>query len=123
MPGVSQIPDFFMCLAPINLLELAVGFCASFGPEHLFFGPPDHFPGARDFWVVWSYRCLRKKRPLRKIDAKASFEVWSTAFYVIFREESEFKSKMAHNKNKSSFFQEFEKLENFENLKCLKFHF
>mgnify|MGYP003350772878 CR=1 FL=1 len=30
-----------------------------------------------------------KKRPLRKFDAKASFDVWSTASDVVFREESE----------------------------------
>ena len=30
-----------------------------------------------------------KKRPLRKFDAKASFEVWSPASDVVFREESE----------------------------------
>ena len=46
----------------------------------------------------WSHngeanRCLRKKRPLRKIDAKASFEAWSTPSDAIFREESEFEVK------------------------------
>ena len=35
-------------------------------------------------------RCLRTKRPLRKFDAKASFEVRSTASDVVFREQSEF---------------------------------
>ena len=36
------------------------------------------------------YRCLRKKRTLRKVDAKASFEGRGTASDVVFREESEF---------------------------------
>ena len=42
-------------------------------------------------WV--KYRCSRKKAITRTFGAKASFEEWSTAFYVIFREESENKAE------------------------------
>ena len=38
----------------------------------------------------------------RKFDAKACFEVWSTAFYVVFREESEFEVKNSPEPQKNS---------------------
>ena len=59
----------------------------------------------------------KKKRPLRKFDAKASFEVRSTASDVVFREESEFEVKNGPKLLKTKHFLTFE---NFENLKILK---
>ena len=41
-------------------------------------------------WKMSETPVFAKKYALGKFDAKAFFEVWSTAFYVIFREESEF---------------------------------
>ena len=43
--------------------------------------------------VQGKYRCARKKHTLGKFDSKVFFEVWNTASYLIFREESEFKVK------------------------------
>ena len=67
---------------------------------------------------------MRKKRPLRKFDANASFEVWSTASDVIFREESEFEVKMPETVktmilqnsifSKTSKIRNFVKMNNFE---------
>ena len=45
-----------------------------------------------------------KKKHFGKVDAKAFWGVRSTAFYVIFCEESEFKSKMVQNHYKTSNF-------------------
>ena len=72
----------------------------------------------------WLYRCSRKKHALGKFDAKAFFEAWSTAFDVVFREESEFKVKNGPNLPKDQDFckirknlkiRNFEHFENFPN--------
>ena len=66
-----------------------------------------------------------KKHPLRKFVAKASFEAWSTASDVVFREESEFKVKNGPKLFKNRDFCKIRKnlkirnFENFENF--LKF--
>ena len=70
---------------------------------------------------------VREKTITRKFGAKASFEVWSIAFYVIFREESEFevkngpellKSMFLFFKNRKNKKSKIRKIENF-----LKIHF
>ena len=44
---------------------------------------------------------LTEQTIARKFGAKASFEAWSTAFYVKFREESEFEVKSGPKLNKN----------------------
>ena len=61
-----------------------------------------------------------QKRPLRKIDAKASFEAWSTPSDAIFREESEFEVENGPKLIKKQVFKKFEKFEKLEKLKNWK---
>ena len=67
-----------------------------------------------------SYLCLRKKRPLRKFDAKASFGVGMSVSDVVFREESEFEVTNSPKLFKKHIFQNLKILENLKILKFLK---
>ena len=99
-PGVN-----FGCF--LNVLGVVLGACLE-DLEHC-----RRWSTSRHFNINTGVR--EKNQSLRKFDARASFGVRNIAFYVVFRQESEFEVKSGLNCSMFSTFQELKQNQHFEN--------